>query len=332
MARNAGLSALITILLVAGSSAPASAQGDPVFGYQLELDVVYGQGLITRDGAEVMRDLRMDVYSPTKAGDGPWPAVIYVHGGAWHRGGRRNPPYRDAGAVHSSPEDWARLLAAAGYKVFVIEYRLAPQDPIPRFVPGEDNTVADVMSVIREELWPGLARARAGMGLPMPEYTDEGVMMIWRAYMSGVEDAALALEFILEHAQGLNIDPERIAMGGHSAGAGISSSVGLGLETPLKAIFPMSSPPIMFEEDYVASRSDLPAVLLHFSQFDDVPLLISAPDMVGMLRRSGTDFTLAWMPGYPHFYPHNAVSLGDDGTRMSLGDRVLQFLKEHLDD
>ena len=113
MARHFGLSALITILLVAGSSAPASGQGDPVFGYRLELDVVYGQGLITRDGAEVMRDLRMDVYSPSEAGDGPWPAVIYVHGGAWHRGGPRNPPYRDAGAVHSSPEDWARLLAAA---------------------------------------------------------------------------------------------------------------------------------------------------------------------------------------------------------------------------
>ena len=321
---------MLTVVLLVSSSAAASAQGDPTFGYDLELDVVYGQGLIAPDGVAVTRDLQMDVYTPTQAGDGPWPAVIYVHGGAWHRGGRRNPAYRDAGAVHSSPEDWARLLAAAGYKVFVIEYRLVPENPVPRFVPGEDNTTADLMSVIREEQWPALARARAGMGLPMLEYNEEGVMMIWRAYMSGVEDAALALDFILEHAQDFGIDPERVAMGGHSAGAGISASVGLGPETPLKAIFPLSAPPLMFDEDFITSRSDLPAVLLHFSQFDDPPLLMAAPDMVGMLRRSRAGFAFAWMPGYGHFYPHNAVSLGDDATRMSLGDRVLHFLGEHL--
>jgi acetyl esterase/lipase len=308
-------------ILTALFHTPAGAQGDPTFGYDLQLDVVYGQGRIAPEGTEVMRDLMMDVYTPTAAGDGPWPAVVYIHGGGWHRGGRRNPPYKLAGVVHSSPEDWARLLAANGYKVFVIEYRLAPQNPIPRFVPGQDNTVADVKSVIREELMPGLARARTGVGLPMLDYTDDGVMVIWNAFMAGVEDAALALDFVVKHAMDLNVDPERIAMGGHSAGAGISSGVGLGLATPLKAIFSLSPPEIMFDKDYIAARTDLPAVLLHFSQYDDEPLLATAPGLIAMLRSSNADFTLGWMPGYPHFYPYSAASLADDGTRMSLGDR-----------
>jgi len=309
---------------------PASAQGDPTFGYSLQLDIVYGQGRIAPQGAEMMRDLKMDVYTPTAAGDGPWPAVVYVHGGAWHRGGPRNPPYKLGGAVHSTPEDWARLLAAAGYKVFVIEYRLAPQNPITRFVPGEEHTVTDIRSVVREDLMDGFARARAGLGLPMLEYNDEAMSLAWNAYMSGVEDAALALDYIVKHAGELNIDPKRIGMGGHSAGAGITASVGLGMTAPLKAIFPLSSPDILFDKDYVARRTDLPAVLLHFSQYDDAPLLVTGPGLVTMLRKADTEFTLGWMPGYMHFYPHNGVSLADDGTRMSLGDRVIAFLDKHL--
>lgn len=260
------------VILPALLSPSASAQGDPTFGYRLQLDVAYGQGRIAPSGTEVMRDLRMDVYAPTATVDGPWPAAVYVHGGGWHRGGRRNPPYKLAGVVHSSPEDWARLLAANGYAVFVIDYRLAPQNPIPGFEPGEHNTVADVKSIIREELMPGIARARGGVGLPTLDYTDEGVMVIWRAYLAGVEDAALAVEFVVKHAKDFNIDPKRIAMGGHSAGAGISSSVGLGLKAPLKAVFPLSPPEIMFNKDWIVARNDLPAVLLHFSQYDDEPL------------------------------------------------------------
>jgi acetyl esterase/lipase len=300
------------------------------FGYNLQLDVVYGQGRIAPQGTEVMRDLKMDVYTPTAAGDGPWPAVVYVHGGAWHRGGRRNPPYKLGGAVHSTPEDWARLLAASGYKVFVIEYRLAPQYPITRFVPGQENTIPDIRPIVTADLVKGFARARAGLGLPMLEYNDEALDLIWNAYMSGVEDAALALDYIIKHAQELNIDPLRIGMGGHSAGAGITASVGLGLKSPLKAIFPLSAPDIFFDKDHVARRTNLPAVLLHFSQYDDPPLMVTAPGMVTMLRKADTEFTLGWMPGYMHFYPHNAVSLADDGTRMSLGDRVISFLDEHL--
>lgn len=319
----------IGLVLIALFQHLARAEDDPALGSKLQPDVIYGQGRIAPQGIEVMRDLKMDVYTPTAAGDGPWPAVVYVHGGAWHRGGRKNPPYKLGGAVHSTPEDWARLLAASGYKVFVIEYRLAPQNPITRFVSGKEHTT-DIRSIIKEEAMEGFSRARAGLGLSKLEYNDEHLDLIWNAYMSSIEDAALALEYIVNHAGELKIDPQRIGMGGHSAGAGITSSVGLGLKSPLKAIFPLSSPDILFDKGYVTKRADLPAVLLHFSQYDDEPLMDMAPGIVTMLRKADADFTLAWMPGYMHFYPHNAVSLADDGTRMSLGDRVISFLDKHL--
>jgi acetyl esterase/lipase len=309
----------------------AQAQDDPTFGYNLELDIVYAQGRIASNGTETLRDLMMDVYSPTEVGEKPWPAVVYVHGGAFHRGGRRKPPYKLGAAIHSSPEDWARLLVANGYKVFVIEYRLAPQIPITGYVAGADHTVSDIRSVISEQMMTGFSRARTGLGLPPLGYDDIALDLIWNAYMSGVEDAMAAVSYIVDHSMELNIDPDSIAMGGHSAGAGITTSVGLGVvDAPLKAIFPMSAPDIFFDWNYVIARDDLPAVLLHFSQYDDSSILIRAPGMISMLRRAENDFTLGWIPGFMHFYPYNAPSLADDGSRMALGDRVIAFLDTHL--
>lgn len=321
-------SVLIASVLMFAST--ANAQGDPTFGYKLQTAVVYGQGKIRPQDAEVMRDLKMDVYTPTTAGKGPWPAVVYVHGGAFHRGGRRNPPYKLGGAVHSSPEDWARLLAANGYAVFVLEYRLTPQNPVTRYVPGKNHLVDDLRSIILEEMIEGFSRGRAGIGLPPLSYDDESLRLVFNAYMAGIEDASSALTYLVDHAIELNIDPARIGMGGHSAGAGITSSVGLGLDSPLKAIFPLSTPDIFFDKDYVVGRKDLPAVLMHFSQYDDEPILVKAPGIIKMLREASTEFTLAWIPSFKHFYPHGAPSLADDGTRVSLGDRVIAFLDKHL--
>ena len=308
----------------------ARAEGDPTFGYRLELDVVYGQGRISPQGTEMMRYLKMDVYTPTAAGDGPWPAVVYVHGGAWHRGGRRNPPYKLGGAVHSTPEDYARLLAPLGYVVFIVEYRLAPQNPVPSFSPGERNTLTDIMSVIKPAQVLGLNRGRTGAGLPPLEYTQKDIMVVWNAYISGVEDVTRAVEFVVANAEKFNIDPDRIAMGGHSAGAAITTSVGLAMGARLKAIFPMSSPDILFDKDVIAKKSDLPAVLFHFAQYDDEPVLENAPALVAMLKKAGADYQFAWVPSFPHFYPNGASSLADDGTRMAIRDRIILFLDNNL--
>ncbi len=322
----------VMALVLTSQVSPRTAAANSLFGYDVEIDVVYGQGRIAPDGVELLRDLKMDVYTPTTAGTGPWPAVVYIHGGAFHRGGRRNPVYKLGGAVHSSPEDWARLLAANGFKTFVLEYRLAPENPITAFVPGQDHTLTDLRSIISEDMMEGFSRGRGGIGLPPLGYSDADLDIIWDAYMSGVEDAELALSYIVEHAQELNIDPNNIGMGGHSAGGGITASVALGRDVPLKAAFPLSPPNTFFESDFIVGRQDLPAILMHFSQYDDEPVLRHASTLSEMLRSSGAEFTLGWIPGFMHFYPHNAPSLADDGTRISLGDRVLAFLTAQLKD
>ena len=321
---------------------PAAAQGDPTFGYSVELDVVFAKGKVAPEGVETERDLRMDVYSPSKENadytgkadrtDGPYPAVVYVHGGAHHRGGRRIEPFRLEAAVHSRPEDYARLLAPLGYVVFVVEYRLATENPEPNLKPGEANLREDVSAYITPAVFEATVRARTSMGLPPLEDNDEDKLFLWKAGMAGAEDVNKAISFVAANADRFNIDPERIAVGGHSAGGSITMNVGLGMQSPVKAIFPLSGTDILFEHSAVAQFPDLPPALLMYSQFDEHTQLGQLPGIIALLRNANVDYQLAWVPGFAHFYPHNAVSLGDDGTRMSVGDRIIAFLDKHLSD
>jgi acetyl esterase len=80
-----------------------------------------------RHGVRVVRDVPyreggrtehlLDVYRPE--GEGPWPAVLYVHGGGFR--------------ILSKDTHWVMALAFArrGYAVFNMSYRLAPRDRYP---------------------------------------------------------------------------------------------------------------------------------------------------------------------------------------------------------
>jgi acetyl esterase/lipase len=71
----------------------------------------------------------MDVYLPTNAAANG-AGVIVVHGGSWNGGARNDFP------------QWNRLLAAHGYTVFDIDYRLAPQ-------PNYLSAAGDVKCAVR---------------------------------------------------------------------------------------------------------------------------------------------------------------------------------------
>ncbi|MEA2957293.1 MAG: hypothetical protein QOJ58_2793, partial [Alphaproteobacteria bacterium] len=66
-----------------------------------------GVGYATHDGVALAGDL----YLP--AGAGPFPALVGVHGGGWQAGAR------------SAFQFWGPYLAARGYALFAISYRLA---------------------------------------------------------------------------------------------------------------------------------------------------------------------------------------------------------------
>ena len=75
-------------------------------------------------------DLHLDVYLPTAATENNGASVIVVHGGSWNGGTRSDFPR------------WNSWLAAQGFSVFDIDYRLAPQ-------PNYSTAVEDVKCAVR---------------------------------------------------------------------------------------------------------------------------------------------------------------------------------------
>jgi acetyl esterase/lipase len=116
----------------------------------VETDVVYN----IVDG----QDLLMDIYFPSSGG--PWPVMLFVHGGGWSDG--------DKAPLAMVPTE-------AGLLVVSINYRLYPAYRFPAMI----------------------------------------------------EDVKCAIRYLRAHARQYNLDPQRIALVGHSAGAHLSALAGL---------------------------------------------------------------------------------------------------------
>ncbi|XZE20583.1 alpha/beta hydrolase fold domain-containing protein [Pirellulaceae bacterium SH449] len=139
----------------------------PSVRIKTETDVVYG------DKNEPMH--RVDLYFPAEAGsaESKLPVVLMIHGGAWTAGDKTYD------RIH------ARKLAARGYFVAVINYRLAPAHKFP----------------------------------------------------AQLEDCRLALSWIQDQALTRNLDLERVAAWGYSAGGHLTALLAL-MTSPESAELP----------------------------------------------------------------------------------------------
>lgn len=110
--------ALRWTLLLAGLGAHSALGGQPESGPKVRIDIVYA----TVD----KQALKLDLVQP--AGDGPFPLVLWFHGGGYQAGQRED----NLGAMLA--------LAKEGYAGASIEYRLAPKHKWP--APLEDSRAA----------------------------------------------------------------------------------------------------------------------------------------------------------------------------------------------
>ena len=318
---------LITAILLA-LTIGSRADAQEAFGYTLTTDVVYGKGKVEQDGKIVMHELKMDVYVPVdKNNEELRPAVVLVHGGAWHRGGRRYPPYEHLGGIHSMMEGYARLLAPLGYVCFIIEYRLVPDNPVPTMALDTEG-LQDHELILTDAAMDRLTLVRTEMNLPV--LTTDDSLIVWNGVLAGAEDTNLAVTHVRDSAQKYGIDPDRIALGGHSAGAGNTLNVAYGLNAKVAAFFPLSPPVMGFDMRQVIDSPDFPPMLLMVGQNDLGVVQEGIPGLLTTASEARAPHDFAWVPGFGHFYPTEAVSLGSDGTRMSVGERVSEFLGEHL--
>jgi acetyl esterase/lipase len=137
--------------------------------FRVDRDLAYA----TVDGAE----LRLDIYRPAEPGA---PVVLYVHGGGWTRGDKR-----DDGDNRLAP------LAAYGVTVVAVDYRLAPQAVFPQ-------QLHDLKGAVR---WLRTHGARLGLAT--------GRLGIWGVSAGAYLGSLLALskgDGLLEGTVGGNIE------------------------------------------------------------------------------------------------------------------------------
>lgn len=104
---------------------PAPVPGaDPDPGVKVQRSVCYA----TPGGEK----LSLDIATPP--GDGPFPAVVMFHGGAWVGGGRGDLSVGDKDRNGNRTPSWIEVVAAKGYVAASVSYRLAPKHRFPAMI------------------------------------------------------------------------------------------------------------------------------------------------------------------------------------------------------
>lgn len=299
------------------------------YAVSVQTDVVYGQGLVgaSAPGAH-LRDLKMDVYRPLADGAplNARPAVIMAFGGAFHRGSKGTARFEEDGASDSAMGDYCYSFAAAGYTCFSVEYRLVPEDPA--LPDGLDPTLLFPKTMVKDPV--ATARidvVRGRMGLPLlDEHSRE---QLWNGVFAAAEDLTGAVRFVREQGEQFGVDPERVALGGFSAGGLSAVNAAYGMGAPVKAVISLSGGLGGFDLRKTA-RPGMPPGLFVIGQNDLPSVQGVTQGLLAELARTGIPTEGAWMPGFGHFYPMGATSLGSDMTRLTLKSRALRFLDRHL--
>jgi acetyl esterase/lipase len=179
----------IVLLFVTSRLYAGTAFHDPIFGVTQTSNIVYGTGVVN-NGASTT-NLVLDLYQPANTGT-PVPAtspgIVLIHGGGFVSGDK------------TDMAPLAQLYATYGYNVVSINYRLYPQLP-PSSSPGPADNFT-----------------------PPPAGFDTfpDLQLGDNAINAAVQDAKVAMGWIRDNAATYHVDPNRVAIGGASAG-GITS-------------------------------------------------------------------------------------------------------------
>lgn len=313
----------LLVSLLAACATPAPVQAEVPASVRVQRDIVYGTGVVDADTIPRARPLRMDAYLPAVS-DSPVPAILMIFGGAYHRGTKEDVSFSEDGAQDSSMARYCSVFAGHGIACFAIEYRLTPESPaFPESLSIRHTQpkalLEDAGATSRIEL------VRRAMGLPPLDAASRE--QFWAAIFAAVEDAQTALAYVRERADAFGIDPSRIAVGVFSSGAITALNLAYGAGADVSAVVSLSGGVAGYDllKDVPA---DGPPVLLLVGQ-TDLPGQLRASGLIARkFDEAGVDVTTAWVPGFGHFYPMGATSLGADFSKLTVEERVLAFLGE----
>lgn len=282
------------------------------FDVRVARDVKYAVGGVAfgSPGGVRHRDLKLDVYEPVQDAGAPRPALVLAFGGAFHRGSKETDEFGDAEGMSTPVAEYARLFAQRGYVCFCIDYRLTQEDCDPGVTPVLDPD--EPMNKDRVNVVRGM------LGLP-PATDDE----LARGIEAATDDMVHAVSFVRSRSRAFNVDVERIAIGGFSAGAVISLAAAFVERVPVAAVVAASGRLSgKAARNCVTGASDEPSVLMFFGERDLPVMLEAAGPLVEQMTRVGLSHEIVRLAGATHFYPK--TTKGPDGRDVET--TIAEFL------
>lgn len=269
--------------------------------------LVYGQADVLVDGKPTPIDLLLDLYQPADAPEGVRPIVLAIHGGAFFRESRANP-----GIVGI-----AKGLAARGYVVVSIEYRMALDNPVP----------SERVQGLRD-LVESLDMAQTASMLKIPEEQYDA------APPAAMDDALTALAWIEDHAEMYSLDMSRLVVLGASAGGittlyTVYNSDDFGLEAPNVAAVVDLWGAFGFSQDASALEAGEPPIFIVHGTADEVVPLFMVDALVKQVKAENVYYEYYPMEGYAHgFAAIDVMKIDVDG--QTIFERMVHFLDAQL--
>lgn len=237
------------------------------------------------DGVEVIRDLeyaqvkgvslKLDLYRPSAMPSAPMPLVIWVHGGGWRNGTKANCP--------------AAWLAAQGYAVASLDFRLLPEHPWPAQI---EDPIAALRWLRKESGKYGLAAERSAA---MGGSSGGHVVALWGTLPLRAEDKVKAVVDLYGPTDLLTMPPnvlsEKRTRADLAKANGALLLGGIVMDQPEKARAVSAL--------HQASKDDVPFLIMHGMDDPGVPV-DQSERLHAALKAAGVESTLKLIPGAGH--------------------------------
>lgn len=281
----------------------------------IERDIIFARARVGyHEPQRPMREvaLRLDAYLPDKTDGRSLPALIMAFGGAFHRGSKENDAFSDGTGTSTAVADYCQRFAELGMAAFSVEYRLAQTDPepgTPLLTQPEHIPMSRVNPV------------RAELGLPpIAPKVMAGIME------AAFDDVANAVRFIKDRAHDFHVDPQRIVLGGFSAGGRCAMYVAYGKRIGVRGVISLSGPLVPIDGTaFLSHPGDLPPLLMISGEHDLDYVCSFMPNLDRQFRDAMRPVEWAQVTGGTHFYP--AVAKVRDGRSVMavMRDSLLQW-------
>ena len=280
---------------------------------RVEKDIVFARGRVGyHEPQRPMREvaLRLDAYLPETTANEARPALIMAFGGAFHRGSKENDAFSDGRGTSTSVAEYCRKFAELGMATFSVEYRLAQADPEPGapLLTEPDRVPMSRVNPVRVEL--GLQ--------PIAPKVMAGIME------AAFDDVAHAVHFVKDRARDFRIDPDRVVLGGFSAGGRCAMYAAYGKRVGVRGVISISGPLVPVDAaSFLRHPGELPPLLMVSGERDLDYVCQFVPEIDRQFREAGRPVGWAQVPDATHFYPAEAK------TRD--GRTVLATMRDTLD-